>query len=207
MRGGRIEPNHLLNLIGFSLVLAALAGFAIYTEVPAGGAGLRHYAVAFPVAPRAGPSGGGETADGATTESLLTFEQSNLTRVALKFEFSDRYRFSFVSPAGAVFRVTSPEGDVMEATCPPGETTQASLEFELNEAPGNATVAASSPQEAERRVAALYPPALNGTGVWTVEVTATRDYLLPIHGQGSISWTIDTLMESYSALVEERHAA
>ncbi|MGQ9582351.1 MAG: hypothetical protein ACUVV6_02410 [Thermoplasmatota archaeon] len=207
MRGGRIEPNHLLNIIGITLVLAALGGFALYTEVPAGGAGLRTYIASFPVDGAPGPGGSGETADGSTSESLLTIELANLTRVALNLEFSDRYRLSFVSPAGAMLRVTSPEGEVREASCQPGGPTQASVEFELNDPPSNATLAASSLSDAQRRVAALCPPALNGTGVWTIEVTATREYLLPIHGQGSIYWSVETRLESYAAQVEERHAA
>ena len=186
-------------------MLAALSGFAIYTEVPAGGPGLRTFLVSFPLSEAAGPEDSGEASDGQTAQTTLTVNQSNITRITFQFQFRDMYRFSFVSPAGATFRVTSPEGVAREASCAPGGTTQASIEFlAVNERPDEATLAAASLKDAQKKASARYPPGLNGTGDWTIEVTATRDYLLPIHGQGGISWSLTTRLESYAANVEER---
>ncbi|MEM4729403.1 MAG: hypothetical protein QXH42_06560 [Thermoplasmata archaeon] len=95
-----------------------------------------------------------------------------------------------------------------EASCAPGGTTRISVEFtDLNELPAEAKVTAAGLQDAQKKAATRYPPGLNGTGDWTIEVSAIRDYLLPVHGRGSISFTISTRMESYAALVEEMHEA
>lgn|GEM_PF-2401628 len=194
-----------MNLIGFGLVLLAVTGGALYAEGPAQGAGKSVWNVEFLADSGPGPEGSGNAQDGETTTARLSFERANITAAEFHFSFVDTYRFAAFSPAGVAFRVTSPGGTTSEQAIQPGAPTTTTITFlQLCTVPGETTVSADTQAEAASKALALHPANENGTGEWTVEITVTRDTLLPLPGAGGIAWTARTRLDGYFMEVSER---
>ena len=179
----------------------------LYVEAPAYGAQLKRFSVEFPRNAAGGPTANGESTDGQTSTATVEINHTNMTSVIFSFTFTDNYRFASISPAGATFRVTGPEGNTSEVRVPAGGSKTANLQFtSINMPPAAATLTAGGQGEAETLAASRFPASENGSGMWTVEVVSERSYASPIHiGEGSISWTLSTRVESYKVEVTELH--
>jgi len=154
-----------------------------------------------------GPGGSGTAQDGQTTSAGINFNQTNITTVTFQFSFSDRYRFSTLSPAGVTFKVTSPGNISGESTLRPGQSTATSVTIrEVCKAPDPEEYSAANQAEAAKAVSTRHPANENGTGDWTIEITVTREYMSPIHPVGSIAWTASTRVDSYTLELSEKLA-
>ncbi len=200
-----MQPNHLLNLIGFMMLLFAVTGGIFYKEAVGGSAGLQNWTLEFPVSLGNGPGGSGTATDGQTASATIAFDQVNITTVTFSFSFTDRYRFSTVSPAGATFTVISPLGATGESVLAPGQATATLITVShVCDVPDQDELRAANLTDAARIAKTRYPANENGTGQWTIEITVTRDYMTPIHPTGSIAWTVTTRVSTYALELSER---
>jgi hypothetical protein len=165
------------------------------------------YTVQFPRSLVNGPVQESITNDGDTGMSMISLNQTNMTAVGFTFTFTDNYRLSGVSPAGAEITITSPLGESKSASCRPGDVTCAVLWFRpLCTPPDNTTLMAWNLTEAQKKSRNRYPEMMNGTGDWTVEVTATREYMTPVHPvASSITWSVKSKVECYRLEVSEMY--
>lgn len=187
------------------MVLVALTGGVLYTEAAPQGTGRRTWTAEFLVSAGSGPVASGTAPDGATSSGTINFEQFNITEVTFQFSFTDNYRFATVSPAGATFKVTSPTGLFGESTLSPGQTTATSITIrEVTGVPDGTEFIAATQAEAANLTRTRYPANENGTGIWTIDVTVTRDYMTPIHAGGSIAWTASSRVETYTLDLSEK---
>jgi hypothetical protein len=190
------------------MVLLAVTGGVVYEEGRPGAAVLPSWAAEFPETQSGGPGGSGNAPDGGTVSANMNFNQTNITEVTFQFQFSDIYRFSTVSPAGATFKVTSPLGATGESTLSSGQNTATSITIrQICDAPDAEEFFAATEADAARLMGTRHPVNENGTGDWTVEVTVTRDYITPIHPTGSIAWTASTRVSSYRLELSEKLSA
>jgi len=191
-------------LIGFTLVFIAVVGMSLYTEPVRDVPRAKRYLVEFPKSTMTGASGQGDTPDGSSGTATVSLNQTNITSVVFMFSFTDNYRLSSISPAGASVKITSPDGAEQTANLPASGPTSAALTFkEVCPLPQEATITAMTLNEAQKKAQSKFPTTENGTGDWTVEVTAARTYKSPVHSSGSISWTVSSRVESYHAEVSE----
>jgi hypothetical protein len=187
------------------MVLLALTGGVFYSEAKPGGAGLPTWTAAFPTAISSGPGASGSAPDGATSSADLSFNQTNITMVTFQFSFTDVYRFSTISPAGATFKVTSPLGLTGESSLSPGQATATGITIrQVCSPPDGDQFGAATADDAARMCKTRYPASENGTGDWTVEITVTRDYMTPVHTTGSIAWTATTKVTTYTLELSEK---
>jgi hypothetical protein len=186
-------------------VLVALTGTVFYTEAGPAAAQARRFSADFPVDVSGGPGAQGTARDSQTTNSTISLNQTNITAATFEFEFTDNYRLSTLSPAGATFRVSSPNNVSAESTLRPGAGTFTTLTVApVCVPPDSAVISANGQSEATRLAASRYPASDNGTGDWTIEVTVTRSYATPVHPvSSSISWSVRTSIETYSLQVTE----
>jgi hypothetical protein len=190
------------------MLALALAGGAQYIAVGDTAPALRTWSAGFPEEHVNGPGGAGSAPDGQTSTGSVNLNRTNITEAAFQFQFTDTYRFSTLSPAGATFKVTSPLGLTGEATLSPGQATAAIVTVpRVCDAPDPEEFNAKNDSEAARIVKARYPANENGTGDWTIEVTVTRDYRTPVHPAGGIAWTVTTRLTVYSLDLRERLSA
>jgi hypothetical protein len=190
-------------MIGALLVLTALAGSALYVEVPASGTTVRTFSAAFPRDQTNGPSTHGDTSDTQTGSAVVTINLTNLTSAAFSFNFKDNYRFAGVYPAGATFRVTSPEGNSSEVVLAPGGASSGSVQFPaLNIPPEEMVFSAKDMNDAKAIAYAKNQTQETGSGDWTVEVSVQRNSPI-VTGLGSISWNLATRVELYKLQVTE----
>ena len=82
-----MQPNHLLALIGFTMVALSIGAAAFIEEpTPPGALAIeRDYHVSFPISGGSG-SGGGTVSDGASGSADVTIDKNNVTAVTVTVE-------------------------------------------------------------------------------------------------------------------------
>lgn len=189
------------------MVFFAIVGMTMYREPIREVPKQEGYTVHFPRVLVNGPAQETVTQDGETGTSILSLNQTNITAVGFTFTFTDNYKLSGVSPAGAEITITSPLGEAKSAICRPGDVTSAAFWFRpLCTPPDNTTIAAWNQTDAQKKSRNRYPEMMNGTGDWTVDVKVTREYMTPVHPVvGSITWSVKSRVESFRLEVSEMY--